>query len=402
MQHKKRLRFVALERLDLSPSETRVLRLAQASGEVQTFRTGVSLHSHTHFSRESLEFLPSQSKRIPILGRWIDSKLRRYEESTGKMANFEESWWTPPVSPATVVATESAQIEQLGLAPLVSITDHDTIEAGLSLQQHFAGTPVSVEWTIPYCGDDLHLGVHHLPPAHAVSIMETLARYTDEPAPHADSGTLKNILESLASSAETLLVLNHPCWDVARIGTAQHNTIVRGFLAQYRPWIHALEVNGLRSCKENRAALLLAQEYDLPTVAGGDRHGVRPNTVLNLTGADSWAGFVEEVRCGRRSTILILPAYDQPIALRQLEIVADALRRYPQYPHGRRNFTDRTFIDLPGYSVHPLSFYWDRGVPPWLRPILGSIVVLGSSRMRPLLRYTVFRHDDSDLMVQAE
>jgi hypothetical protein len=388
--------------LDLNPTETRVLRLAQGSGQLQTFRTGVSLHSHTHFSRESLEFLPSQSKRIPILGPWIGTKLRRYEESTGKMANFERSWWTPPVSPATVVATESAQIEGLGMAALVSITDHDTIEAGLSLQPQSAATPVSVEWTIPYCGDYLHLGVHHLAPARAVSTMELLARYTADPAPHEDSSALADILASLASSPETLLVLNHPCWDVARIGTAQHNTIVRGFLAQYRPWIHALEVNGLRSCNENRAALLLAQEYDLTTVAGGDRHGCRPNTVLNLTRADSWAGFVEEVRRDGRSTILILPAYDQPIALRQLEIVADALRRYPQYPHGRRNFTDRTFVDLPGYSVHPLSFYWDRGVPPWLRPILGSIVVLGSSRMHPLLRRTIFRREDSDLMIQAE
>ena len=379
------------------------MRLAEASQSMRTFRTAVSLHSHTQHSRESLEYLPCQAKHIPLFGAYIQTRLDRYQQRTGKTVNFRRSYWTPPVSPEIVLGSEREQIEQLGLTPLVSITDHDNLAAGLSLQPLAtaqAPIPVSVEWSVPWCGDCFHLGVHHLPAAQASSIMETLAAWTAHPAPGAEP--LRDLFAFLSGFPETLLVLNHPCWDVARVGTAHHHATLRAFLTEHRAWIHALEVNGLRSWKENRASLNLAAEYDLPTVAGGDRHGCRPNTVLNLTSADSWAGFVEEVRRDRHSDILVLPSYEQPIGLRQLEIVGDALRRYPHYPHGRRQFADRTFIDLPGYSVHPLSFYWDRGTPRWLRPILGTFRVLGSAPMRPILRRTVFCRAECDLMVQAD
>jgi hypothetical protein len=95
-----------------------------------------------------------------------------------------------------------------------------------------------------------------------------------------------------------------------------------------------------------------------------------------------------------------LPIYEEPLGLRQLEIVADALRRYPHHPHGQRRFTDRVFVDLEGYSWHPLSFYWDDSdaVPLWLHPVLLMIVALGSKGVRPLLRSTLFRHGENDLI----
>lgn len=142
----------------------------------------------------------------------------------------------------------------------------------------------------------------------------------------------------------------------------------------------------------------MAEEYDLPVVAGGDRHGCRPNTVLNVTKAESWADFVAEIRGDRRSDVLILPAYEEPLGLRQLEVVADALRRYPEYPYGQRRFTNRTFADVDGYSWHPLSFYWDGGVPLWLRPILSALVALGSSRARSILRLILFWRREKDLI----
>jgi len=58
-------------------------------------------------------------------------------------------------------------------------------------------------------------------------------------------------------------------------------------------------------------------------------------------------------------------------------------------------------VDLEEYSVHPLSFYWDGGEPRWLRVLLGLIVGLACERSRALLRHTVFRSADGDLMVQA-
>ena len=91
---------------------------------------------------------------------------------------------------------------------------------------------------------------------------------------------------------------------------------VRDFLAMGEPWVHALELNGLRSCSENRAVLRMAEELGTPTVAGGDRLGCHPNSVLNVTRAGSFDEFVTEAWCDRHSDVLILPSYEEPLALR--------------------------------------------------------------------------------------
>jgi len=331
----------------------------------------------------------------------VQSELKRYEQGTGRIVDFRKAYWTPPVSPDAVLASETSQIEQnLGLAALVSITDHDTIAAGLSLQLQ-AGTvliPVSVEWTVPFAGDFFHIGVHHLPPARASQIMENLSRYTAQPA----EDMLGDLFAFLNDSPETLLVLNHPCWDVAQTGAAEHASSLRTFLSRYRPWIHALEINGLRSWSENKAALRMGEEYDLPVVAGGDRHGCRPNTLLNLSQAATWADFVAEIRFARQSDTLILPTYEEPLALRQLEVVADALRCYPHHPYGQRRFTNRTFVNMEGYSVHPLSFYWEGGVPFWLRPVLAVMVALGNSHVRSILKRMLLRRGEIDLIAPLD
>jgi hypothetical protein len=326
-------------------------------------------------------------------------ELRDYAEGNGKSFDFRRTWWTPPVSAAQVCESERGQIEGLGMAPFISITDHDSIAAGLELREYASRSDaqVSVEWTVPVAGDHLHVGVHNLPNDRAAETMAELTRYTSNPA----SANLRELLAMLARHPETLIVLNHPCWDVARVGAAEHAEAVRQLLALGGEWVHALEVNGLRSCSENRAALLMAEKLGMPTVAGGDRHGRRPNTLLNVTRAGSFAEFVAEVRCDRRSEILILPSYEEPLALRQSETVADAVRYYPHHPHGRRRFTSRTFVDLEGYSAHPLSFYWDGGPPWWLRLPLGLMVAAGGERSRTLLRHTLFRSGEHDLMVKT-
>lgn len=369
------------------PTRSRVLAMSHAAEELRSSRTAISLHSHTQHSKESLEFLPDQVKRIPVLGAVVALKLRRYEQRSGNQVDFRRAHWTPPISPAALLESEQEQIDrELGMAAVVSITDHDTIAAGLSLQQgsSTASIPISVEWSVPFSGDTLHLGVHHLPADEAPAIMAEMVRFTSRPSAH----SLCELLEMLDGLPETLLVLNHPCWDVFRIGDAEHRARVLEFLSQCGDWIRALEINGLRSCRENRAVLSLAEKFDVPAVAGGDRHGRRPNTVLILTGAESWGEFVAEIRDDGQSKVIVLPSYEVPLALRQLEVVADALRYYGEETEDRRFFTDRTFVDLPGFSCHPLSFYWDRGVPLWLRPVLAAIVFTGRDSFQPILRRT--------------
>ncbi len=363
---------------------------------MRDFRTAISLHSHTCHSKECADFIPLYFQRIPVLNRMIASSMRRYEERTGVAIDFRRIYWTPPVLPATVFASETSQIEEkLDLAALVSITDHDTIAAPLSLRQQPDSTsvPISVEWSVPFGDNTFHLGVHNLPPARSDEIMKDLSRFTAEPAEE----RLPELLELLGRSAESLLVLNHPYFDFARQGAAKHRASLREFLSRYRPWIHALELGGMRPWRESQEVLRLAEECDLPIVAGGDRHGCCPNGVLNLSHSESWGEFVEEVRRRRHNEILVLPPCEDPVSLRELQIVADVSRYYPDYPYGHRQFTDRIFVDLEGYSWHPLSFYWSGGMPLWLRPVFGGLTALGSHFTRPVLRRFLCLFGDSDL-----
>lgn len=311
--------------------------------------------------------------------------MKRYKECKGKSLDLCRAYWTPPLLPDMVLASETRQIEEdLDLAAIVSITDHDTIAGPLSLQQQASGVPVpvSVEWTIPFAGNSFHIGVHHLPSDRAVEIMQALAHYTAEP----DEAMLSDLFAHLDSFPETLLVLNHPFHNIYRVPTAKHLSSLRQLVALCRPWIHAVEFNGMRSWSENQDALRMAEEYDLPIVAGGDRHGSHNCTVLNLSQAETWGEFVTRVRRDRRSDILVLPAFEEPAPLRELATAADVLRRYPHHPYGRRRFTDRIFLEMDGYGSHPLSFYWDGGDgrPLWLGPVVALVIALGSDRIRPI------------------
>lgn len=113
-------------------------------------RSAVSLHSQTQHSKEAAEFLPLFVHRVPILNQWVVDEMKSYKESTGIAVDFRRVYWTPPVSPQLVLVSEKAQIEgELDLEAMVSITDHDSIAAGLSLQGEstMSPPPISVEWT---------------------------------------------------------------------------------------------------------------------------------------------------------------------------------------------------------------------------------------------------------------
>src|SRR5579862_625306 len=112
------------------------------------FRTGVSLHGHTLHSQECLSFLPRCLHQAPILSEVV----RHYEQpgSGGRpTVDFSRAYWTPPLTPATAFHVEKEQIAGLGLQPMVSLTDHDDIEAPMALQvtANRNELPVSVEWT---------------------------------------------------------------------------------------------------------------------------------------------------------------------------------------------------------------------------------------------------------------
>jgi hypothetical protein len=255
------------------------------------FKTGVSIHSHTSYSPERL------AGRIP---------------------------WKPPLAPREAYELEARQIERtLGLRAIVSLTDHDSIEAPLELRMQAAtrDVPVSLEWTVPFAGAELHFGLHALPPRSAQLRMHALKAYTARP----EESQLPALFEWLAEDPETLIVFNHPLWDERCIGRTRHNQAVQRLLQLCRPWIHALELNGLRTWRENRRVIELSSATRLPVIAGGDRHGKEPNAILNLSDAVSFAEFVDEVRTETRSHVLVMPQFRNPLALRIANVVAEVI-----------------------------------------------------------------------------
>jgi hypothetical protein len=347
--------------------------------------TGISLHSHTSHSKERLDFIPRLSSRVPILRSLVRAQERRYEERYGRAFNYLDAWWTPPVSPREALSLERRQIEEMGLRPLVSLTDHDTIEAPVLLRVLPEGldTPVSMEWTVPYRGTFFHLGVHNLPSRSAPAIVAELNAFTADPREE----LIRPLLAALAETPETLVVFNHPCWDEKRIGQQLHDGLALEFLTSAGSFLHALEVNGIRPWRENLRSIDLARSQGHPVVAGGDRHCSEPNAVVNLTNAATFEEFVQEVRGEGRSRVLMMPQYQEPLKCRLIRSIADVMRDNEAHAHGWVRWSDRVFFRRADGSVDALSSVWGAGTGPFvIRGFARAAHVLDSRGFQAAIR----------------
>lgn len=350
------------------------------------FHTGVSLHSHTNQSKETLDFLANLGCKYALIRPILARLEQRSKERHGVRVNYAASYWTPPMTPRLAFDLESQQIQKLGLNSMVSITDHDNIEAPMLLRTIPSARriPVSVEWSVPYGGvQDFHLGVHNLPSVRAREWMQTLAAYTAKP----DENRLKEILVALHDEPDVMVVFNHPLWDLFLIGSEKHQFLVNEFLQKYGAWLHALELNGLRNWEENRATRRLAEQWNMLLISGGDRHGVEPNANINLTNAVSFTEFVHEIRRQRHSHILFMPQYAQPWKHRLLQSTLDAIRDYPDFPQGSRTWDERAYHPDAQGVIRPLSELWPRGRAPWsIHCIIKAVQMLGKAPVSGGLR----------------
>jgi hypothetical protein len=340
-------------------------------------QTGVCLHGHTMHSEECLSFLPRYLHLVPGI-----SQLVSHYERRPKPVDFARAFWTPPLSPASALSLERRQITNLGLKPLVSLTDHDNIEAGVSLAVTADPdeVPVSVEWTVPFERSIFHLGIHNLPPQAAREWMSIMAAYTAAP----DEERLPQILNELSRNPEVLIVLNHPFWLEEGIERTGHRHALVRILRECIEWLHAFELNGTRCWPENSDVIKLATAHGRPVISGGDRHACEPSACLNLTNAQLFSEFVSEIRDGE-SSLLFLPHYEEPMALRVLEASWDILRPYPEYP-GRERWTDRVFYRSPDGRVQSLTALWRNEIPWFLRSAAGIVQFFATSPLRLALR----------------
>jgi hypothetical protein len=354
------------------------------------FTTGVSLHSHTNQSKETLDFIAELSTDWGVLQpvmRWAE---RRSHRLSGIHPDYARSYWTPPLTPRLAFDLERNQIEnKLQIPALVSLTDHDDINAPLLLRSVSSARhiPVSVEWTVPFYETAFHIGVHNLPSASAVTWMFRLKQFTAAPAETRTADVLRAILAELDEIPGALIIFNHPLWDLYRVGKDRHEVLVNEFMAVYGQYVHALELNGLRDWRENRETATLAGKWNQLVISGGDRHGIEPNANINMTNATSFTEFVQEVRRERQSHVLFMPQYAEPWKHRILQSTLDAIRDYPHFPEGSRRWDQRVYHPDAQGAIRPLSELWTTGrAPIYLRGILSGVRMMGAAPVSGGLR----------------
>jgi hypothetical protein len=367
------------------PSST-ISYLWRDKNSPKEFKAGVSLHSHTNQSRETLDFLASFGNQFPVMRPLISRMERRAEQNHGVHIDYAASYWTPPMTPKLAFDLETLQIEKLNLAAMVSISDHDNIKAPMLLRTVPSARqiPVSVEWSAPYGGvQSFHLGVHNLPSAKAAGWMKTLEEFTAHPS----DARLTEILVELHREPNVLVVFNHPMWDLYMVGKEKHQFLVNEFLLKNGAYLHALELNGLRDWNENREVRRLAEKWNMLLISGGDRHGVEPNANVNLTNAATFTEFVHEIRRQKRSQVLFMPQYAEPWKHRILQSTIDAIRHYPEFPQGSRTWDERVYHPDKNGAVRPLSELWpDGSAPPVVSAILAMVQMMGQGLVADGLR----------------
>ena len=353
------------------------------------FRTAVSLHSHTLHSRESMEFVRLGTKGIPWLAGAIRKQELKYRTLKGRDLDLKRAWWTPPLSAHHAWGVEKGQIETaLGKSALVSLTDHDNIDASsqLCLLTETADCPVSVEWTVPFRETFFHIGVHNIPADGAADRM----REMHEATAGRNESRCVALLEALGQPKESLIVFNHPMWDENNVGAEAHIAYVNAFLSLCRPFLHAIELNGLRPWEENKRTAQLAASVSLPVISGGDRHGREPNACLNLTNAATFGEFAEEVRRDGWSDVLFMPQYRDSLRFRILENLCDILADDPDHARGWVRWSDRVFYLTDEGIVKSLNEFWGPRIPGVVNQFVGLVNFMKNPNIRACLRMALY------------
>ena len=199
--------------------------------------------------------------KVPLAQALLRVLEDRHRRRWGKEVPYDRLYWRPPLHPRAAFEVETGQIrDTLRLQPLVSITDHDNIDACTELRALNIAVPFSHEWTVLYQSTVFHLGVHNLPPDDARDLFDGMKRITAAPR---QEGLLP-MLQALDAMPDVLLVLNHPLSSEMRAGFRTHARLLQRFLREYGRYMHALELNGLQPHSHNRSVARMAADDKEP------------------------------------------------------------------------------------------------------------------------------------------
>jgi hypothetical protein len=378
---------------------TELVYLSRDRNIPAAFRSAVSLHSHTTHSRESLSFVASILRKKRPIRAWLERREVHCKHSIGLVMDLNHAYWTPPLDGPLALELEKRQIELIGLRPIVSLSDHDNIEAALGLRvtSETADVPVSVEWTAPFGQSKFHIGVHNLPGHQAGEWMERLRAC----AAKRDDQAVVEMLGELHSVPSVLIVLNHPLWNLYALAAQEFQFELDRLLAGAGMFLHAFELNGLRGREENQRVADLAAKWNQVLISGGDRHGCEPNANLNLTRAEDLEEFISEIRNERRSTVLFMPQYEEAMGLRLYQNFLDIIREYPGFPEGRRKWDERTFHPSQSGRMVPLSELWPNDTPNFFLNLFGIASLMELRSVRDTMR-GIFPGDRNQLVLGPE
>jgi hypothetical protein len=126
-------------------------------------------------------------------------------------------------------------------------------------------------------------------------------------------------------------------------------------------------------------------------ISGGDRHGLEPNTILNLSNAGSFPEFVGEIRDGY-SHVVLTERYREPLAMRILENVEDVLRDYDNHIYGK-HWSDRAFYLCDDGVTRSLRVLW-KEAPLAVRAFTQGVNLLRHPRFKHAFRVAFAKREE--------
>ena len=194
------------------------------------FRSAVSLHAHTSYSREQLADLPRYLVQIPFVGSRVERELR-----TQCAVDFSKGWWHPPVSAREVFDAEIGADRGPPAAVAAGVAYGSRRPARRA--RRAAGAPVVARPDLVRV--DGAVRPRLLPPRRAQPAPPptppagSRGCRRSRPAPRSAHPAWR-CSTTCTPAATCCVVFNHPWWDLADVGAGTHTAMLQHFLRAHR------------------------------------------------------------------------------------------------------------------------------------------------------------------------